>query len=159
MTSPAEAPFEPERIVAALNQARADYVVVGGLAVAAYGVVRATRDLDIVPDLDPANMARLASALVALGAEHPVQAELTGEALARPVSFKLMTRHGAVQVLNRMHGVPPFGELRAARVQVRIAADAVAPVCSLAHLRSMKRAAGRARDLVDLQELDALERE
>jgi hypothetical protein len=43
-------PFEPERGVAALNQARIRYVVVGGLAAGAHGVVRATRDLDLVPE-------------------------------------------------------------------------------------------------------------
>jgi hypothetical protein len=34
--------FEPERLVAALNAADVAYVIVGGLAVAAHGVVRAT---------------------------------------------------------------------------------------------------------------------
>ena len=42
------------------------------------------------------------------------------------------------------------------RILVRISSDAVAPVCSLAHLRAMKRAAGRPRDLADLAELDEL---
>lgn len=44
-----EPAFAPERLVAALNGAGADYVIVGGLAVGAHGVVRATRDLDVVP--------------------------------------------------------------------------------------------------------------
>src|SRR3954469_12793409 len=99
-------PFEPERLVAALNAADIAYVIVGGLAVAAHGVVRATRDLDLVPDPSAENLERLAATLADLGAEHPVDTTLSGPALARPVSFKVRTIHGDVQVLNRMPAVP-----------------------------------------------------
>ncbi len=42
--------FDPEAILAAFNGHGVEYVVVGGLAVAAHGVVRATADLDVVGD-------------------------------------------------------------------------------------------------------------
>ncbi len=151
-----EPAFAPERLVAALNGADARYVVVGGLAVGAHGVVRATRDLDIVCAPATENMDRVAHCLASLGGEHPIGGALTGTSLGRPVSFKVSTRHGDVQVLNRLPGVPPYDELEADRMLVRISADAVAPVCSLAHLRAMKRAANRPRDLADLAELDEL---
>jgi hypothetical protein len=152
----AEPIFEPDRLVAALNAAQIDYVIVGGLAVGAHGVVRATRDLDLVAAPDQRNMDRLADCLQALGGEHPIQGPLTGPALARPASFKVQTKHGEVQVLNRMEGVPPFAELQRDQIRVEIASDAIAPVCSLAHLRAMKRAANRPRDRVDLAELAEL---
>lgn len=41
--------FEPERIVTALNDAGVLYVIVGGLALGAHGVVRATRDREDPP--------------------------------------------------------------------------------------------------------------
>lgn len=151
-----EPTFAPERVVAALNAAQTRYVIVGGLAAGAHGVVRATRDLDMVCAPSGPNMDRVAACLAALGARHPIGGALTGRSLSRPASFKVQTRHGDVQVLNRLSGVPPFRELDADRILVRISADAVAPVCSLAHLRAMKRAAGRARDRVDLAELDEL---
>ena len=151
-----EPAFAPELLVAALNGAGSRYVVVGGLAVGAHGVVRATRDLDIVCAPQPENMDRVAACLGALGAEHPVEGTLSGASLSRPASFKLRTRHGEVQILNRMPGVPPFEDLHGERILVQISSDAVAPVCSLAHLRAMKRAAGRPRDLTDLAELDEL---
>jgi hypothetical protein len=47
MTEPT---FAPERIIAALNSGEVAYVIVGGIAVAAHGVVRATGDLDVVPE-------------------------------------------------------------------------------------------------------------
>ena len=124
--------FEPDRLVAAFNAAQIEYVIVGGLAVGAHGVVRATRDLDLVAAPDQRNMDRLADCLHA------------------------QTKHGEVQVLNRMEGVPPFAELQRDQIRVEIASDAIAPVCSLAHLRAMKRAANRPRDRVDLAELAEL---
>jgi hypothetical protein len=152
----AEPLFEPDRVVAAFNAAEIEYVIVGGLAAGAHGVVRATRDLDIVAAPDQLNMNRLADCLQALGGEHPIQGSLTGAALRKPASFKVQTKHGEVQVLNRMAGVPSFADLRRDRILVEIASDAIAPVCSLAHLRAMKRAADRPRDHVDLAELAAL---
>jgi hypothetical protein len=152
----AEPVFDPEPIVRALNEARVDYVIVGGLAVAAHGVVRATRDLDLVPDEAETNMDRLARCLVALGGQHPIEDTITGAALARPVSFKVTTAHGDVQVLNRMRGIPSFAQLERHKITVEIAPDTLAPICSLADLRAMKRAADRPRDRVDLAELEEL---
>jgi hypothetical protein len=149
-------PFEPERVVAALNQAGIRYVIVGGLAAGAHGVVRATRDLDLVPEPSAENLRRLAGALAALGASHPVQGRLTAANLAAPDSIKLLTDHGEVHVLNRMAGTPPFAELHAAALSVEIDPGVQAPVCSLAHLRAMKRASARPRDQVDLSELEEL---
>ncbi len=148
--------FEPERVVEALNRAGVRYVIVGGLAAGAHGVVRATRDLGLVPDPEPTNMDHLAQALIALGARHPVAERLTGAALSRPVSMKLSTRVGEIHVLNRMPGRAPFAELRADMLLVEIDAGIEAPVCSLHHLRQMKRASDRPRDAVDLAELDEL---
>lgn len=153
---PAEGRFEPERIVGALNAAGVRYVVVGGLAAGTHGVVRATRDLDLVPDHDAENLDRLSRALGELGCEHPVAERLTGEGLALPVSIKIETAAGEVHVLNRMPGTPSFAELLRERLLVEIAPGTEAPVCSLAHLRQMKRASDRPRDAVDLAELDEL---
>ena len=112
--------FAPERIVAALNGGGVAYVIVGGIAVAAHGVVRATRDVDLVPEPSAANLHRLAATLGALGAEHPFDGTLTGSSLARPISFKLKTRHGEVQILNRMPAVPTYAQLRAAAISIDV---------------------------------------
>src|SRR3954469_23843368 len=153
MTDPT---FAPEEIVAALNAGEVAYVIVGGIAVAAHGVVRATADLDLVPDPSSENLDVLARTLADLGAEHPVDDVLTGESLALPVSFKLRTRHGALQVLNRMPAVPSYEQLRANAITVALTPAVRAVICSLADLRAMKLASGRPRDLVDVAELDEL---
>lgn len=156
MSADPPAPFHPERIVAALNGAGVSYVIVGGLAVGTHGVIRATRDLDLVPEPAPANMELLARTLAALGGRHPVAEEMSGTLLSRPVSIKIETHAGEVHVLNRMPGTPPFLQLTAERILVEIDAQVEAPVCSLAHLRQMKRASDRPRDAVDLAELAAV---
>lgn len=148
--------FEPERILAALNAAGVAYVIVGGIAVAAHGAIRATADVDIVPDPSATNLDSLAAVLNDLGAEHPVDDVLTGESLSRPVSFKLRTRFGDLQLLNRMPAVPPYAQLRDQAITVELAAGVRAVVCSLADLRSMKRASGRPKDLIDIAELDEI---
>ena len=152
----AEAPFEPERLVEALNAAGVRYVIVGGLAVGTHGVIRATRDLDLVPDPADANVERLTGVLTALGGEHPVAESLSAESLGRPISMKVHTTAGEVHVLNRMPHTPSFRDLDRGKLAVEIGDGVVAPVCSLEHLRAMKRASERPRDAVDLAELDAL---
>ena len=89
----AEPVFEPDRLVAALNAAQIEYVIVGGLAVGAHGVVRATRDLDLVAAPDQRNIDRLAESLQALGGEHPIEGPLTGAALVRPASCSIESGH------------------------------------------------------------------
>ncbi len=141
-----ESTFEPERLVAALNTAGVAYVIVGGIAATAHGVVRATRDVDLVPEPGAENLGLLARTLAALGAEHP-----TGD-----VSTTFGTRYGDVHVLNRMPAVSSYERLRENAILIELAPDVRAAVCSLADLRSMKLASGRPRDLVDVAELDEL---
>jgi hypothetical protein len=50
-------------VIASLNRANVDYVVVGGVALNLHGLLRATEDLDIFVRPDPENIARLRDAL------------------------------------------------------------------------------------------------
>ena len=47
-----------EGIVRALNEANVQHLMIGGLAVNAHGFVRLTRDVDLVLQLDAANVRR-----------------------------------------------------------------------------------------------------
>ena len=47
-----------DAIVGALNMANVRYLVAGGLAVVAHGYVRFTADIDLIVDLEPANVTR-----------------------------------------------------------------------------------------------------
>jgi hypothetical protein len=68
------------RVLAALETASVDYVVIGGVAVNFHGVARATEDLDIFIAPDPANVAKLRDALHAVY-DDPSIDEITAEDL------------------------------------------------------------------------------
>lgn len=60
---------EPEdlvRICRALNDAGARYLLIGGFAVLAHGAGRFTKDIDLLIDDEPANVARVKQALAVL---------------------------------------------------------------------------------------------
>lgn len=105
----------------------------GGLALGAWGVIRGTKDCDIVPDPEPENLEQLSAVAVELDL-------------------------GDLDIVQGLEGVPSYDELRAAAIDVEIAA-VIVPICALEHLRAMKRAAGRPRDLVDLEDLEAAQPE
>lgn len=162
-----DTPLDAGALLRHLHEAGVEYVVIGGLAVIAHGVQRFTNDLDICPAPDPENLRRLAALLEALGArqlgvgdfgedEFPFDPRRPEE-LAEGGNFRLVTASG---VLDLMQWIPGMPEDRAYPV---LAADAVEgtafgvplKVCSLEHLRAMKRAADRPRDRQDLADLEA----
>jgi predicted nucleotidyltransferase len=149
-----------DEILRRLVEAGAKFVVIGGLALGARGVVRATKDIDIVVDPDPANLKLVAE--VAVGAGGHVQ---RGEALlGSPTSIAaelasgeqmaVETDLGRLDIVQGLDGVPPYLQLRSRASEAEVLGVSVA-VCSAEDLRAMKRAAGRARDLADLEDLDA----
>ncbi len=136
------------------------FVVVGGLALGAWGVVRGTKDVDIVVASDPENLKRLAAAAVAMhGHVHAGESFLSSEPsiagqLTSGEQVAIETDLGRLDVVQGLDGVPAYDELRARSTQAEILGIRVA-VCSVEDLRAMKRAAGRTRDIADLEDLDA----
>jgi len=57
-------------------------------------------------------------------------------------------------VVQGLEGVPSYEELRSRAREAEVLGVTVA-VCSVEDLRAMKQAAGRTRDLADLEDLDA----
>src|SRR5438034_1868205 len=66
-----------EAILRALNDAEVRYLIVGGLAVAAHGYVRATVDIDIVLNLERENVIRAMNALEQIGYQPLVPVKAT----------------------------------------------------------------------------------
>lgn len=153
---PAEALFDPERILRALSENEVSYVVVGGLAVAAHGVVRATADLDLIVARSWENGAALAAALRQLDAVDfdGAQAPVAQEALLRRADRRFRTRYGEVHLLHEVGGVPDYKQLLPPDY-FDIGGIAI-PVATLAAIRAMKRSAGRDKDRIDLAELEAI---
>ncbi len=154
--------FRPSRILAELAGGGVDFVVIGGYAAIAHGSPRLTNDLDISYSPEPANLEALGHALVALGArlrgvaeDVPFVADV--RALRQVELLTLETRHGPLDLLAAPGGGPGWAALRGAAIEVELDGITV-PVASLDHLKAMKRAAGRPQDLLDIDELEAIER-
>jgi len=72
-------------VCAALNRAKARYLVIGGIACILHGYARATEDIDILIERTEANVARVLKALGALG--YGFAREWTAaEILKRPIT-------------------------------------------------------------------------
>lgn len=153
-------------VYAAFELAGVRYVVVGGMAVVLSGHVRATVDLDVVVDLEPDAAARAMQALGGLGLLPRVPVEPADFAV--PAVRERWIRDKHMQVLSFFDPHHParevdvfvaypldFDLLVAGAVPTQIG-DRTVPVASRNHLIEMKRAAGRPRDLDDVEALEQL---
>ncbi|HEX6151950.1 MAG TPA: nucleotidyl transferase AbiEii/AbiGii toxin family protein [Solirubrobacterales bacterium] len=149
-----------DELLQRLAEADAKFVVVGGLALNAWGVVRGTKDVDVVIATDSENVKRVAEVAVAAGG-HVQQGEAflgtpfsIAAALASGEQVAIETDLGRLDVVQGLDGVPSFDDLRSRATEAEILGSKVW-VCSREDLRAMKRAAGRTRDLADIEDLDA----
>jgi predicted nucleotidyltransferase len=156
-------PIRLRELLGRLIEADVRFVLVGGLAVNAWGYLRATRDVDFVPDPDPENLARLDAILRDLGGKVDVDGKLlAGTAIStflRTGDRTLVaTELGQVDVLQGLPQVPPFAALEEEARDVDLDGLPVR-VCSLEHLIQMKRSSERPRDREDLAALEAVQEE
>jgi hypothetical protein len=145
-------------LVSALNAVGAQFVVIGGVAVGAHGHIRATEDLDIVPDPDRENLDRLGNVLVGLDArlvsepERGIDPEVR-RSLSQGRNLTVTTRLGDLDIVQRLPGVAAWEEL-AADAEVTTLGDLPVRVCSRAHLIAMKRARASLQDQADIEALE-----
>jgi hypothetical protein len=139
-----------------------DFVVVGGIAMIAHGSARFTNDLDICFATDPANLEALGAAMVELGArlrgvEEAVPFVPDSSTLRRMSILTLISSDGNIDLLVAPAGSPPYQELRAHAERVTVDGIAVL-VAALDDLEAMKRAWGRGKDKLDLEEIEVIRR-
>ena len=137
-------------LLAAFNARGVEFLVVGAHALAAHGLVRATKDLDVWVRPEPGNAARALAALAEFGA--PLH-DLTVDDLARPgLIFQIGVAPIRIDVITAIDGVE-FEDAWAERLAASFA-DQAAGVLSRRHLIVNKRAAGREQDLLDVKWLE-----
>lgn len=137
-------------MLSALSEAGAEFLVVGAHALAAHGVPRATRDLDIWINPTPDNAARVMKALRAFGA---ALMDLTEEDLTTPGTvFQIGVEPFRIDILTAISGVT-FDEAWKNRLPLDIEGVRVL-VLGRQDFIANKRATGRTRDLADIESLE-----
>jgi hypothetical protein len=154
--------FSPRALLARLVGAEVDFVVVGGVAAIVHGSAAFTQDLDISYAPDEGNLDRLGGLLVDLGARlrgvtDDVPFVPDGRTLRRTRVLTLETELGLIDLLAQPDGAPVYKTLRA-RAGYETIAGVEVLVASLDDLIAMKKAAGRPKDLVAVEELEAIQR-
>ena len=128
------------------------FLVVGAHALAAHGIPRATQDLDVWIDASPANAARTWRALVAFGA--PLEdLSIHDSDFSRPnVVVQVGMPPNRVDILTGVTGVE-FEDAWPDRAEGMVEGVRV-PVLGRDALIQNKRAAGRHKDLGDVEALE-----
>lgn len=67
-----------DQLLTRLVEADIGFVVIGGLALGSWGVIRGTKDCDMVPDPAPENLGRLARLVADLGGHVQLGESLVG---------------------------------------------------------------------------------
>lgn len=155
-----------EALAAALNNAGVRYLVAGGLAVAAHGYLRFTKDVDLVVALVPENIERTFAALHAIGYRPSVPITSTQFADAR--MRESWIRDKGMQVLqfwSDAHRETPvdvfvtepfdFEDEYQRGLIKRLHGSIEVRFVSSAALIRMKEAAGRDQDKIDVENLRA----
>jgi hypothetical protein len=157
-----------ETIVKALNNAKVQYLIVGGLAVSAHGYERLTLDVDLVIGLQPENIVRGLKALQAAGwsLTIPVTAEAFADAKLRQtwrkeknmIVLKLWSdRHSRTPIDVFVYEPFDFAREYARAQWESVAGRTKAPIVAYKTLLAMKRRAGREKDLLDIKALKKLD--
>ncbi len=152
----------------ALNDARVQYVVVGGLATVLHGYARMTADVDLVVNLEQVEAQKAVQAITACGMKPklPVDPALFADAAIREswINDKNMLvfsfydpKNPLLSVDLFVHEPMPYRQLAQRAVHMNIGGVSI-PVCSIDDLIQLKRDAGRAKDLEDIAHLEEIRR-
>jgi len=158
-----------EAVVGALNAAGVRYLIVGGLAVIAHGYLRATRDLDIVIQLETTNLRAALNGLAEIGYRLaiPVSPDDFANASKREtwraekgmIVLKLWSDdHRRTPIDIFVYEPFDFDAEYQRSMFSELGNGLSARVVGLEALIQMKSEAGRPQDLLDIEELRRVER-
>lgn len=152
--------FDPRPILGVLARHEVRFVVIGGVAASLQGSTTITNDFDICYARDQDNVERLAAALKELeatlrGVREPVAFRLDARALKAGLNFTFDTKYGPFDCLGAASGSFDYEQLKRNADGMDLVGTNV-PVASIDDLIRMKRASGRNKDLIEVENLAAL---
>ena len=155
--------FDP--IFVTLQATGVRYVVVGGLAVNLHGYQRFTKDIDLVIDLVPDQSLKALEALNKLGYKPSLPVKLSDFADASirggwirdkgMLVFQMYSDQSRLSIDIFVSYPVEFEALWSQSTQINLPGASLR-IASIEHLILMKRAAGRAQDLIDIEKLGKL---
>ena len=142
--------MDTESLLKSLNAHEVRYVVIGASAFPVHGYARATMDIDVFIEATEDNATRTRAALEEVGFD------VSDVSIEDLVTKKLLIRQFILEVdIHPFVTGVQFPEVWANRVEDRIG-ETPAPFACLKDLIAMKEAAGRPKDLEDLNVLRKL---
>lgn len=154
--------FDPIRILQQLSADGVEFVLIGGLAGRVHGSPTVTNDLDICHRRTKVNCERLANTLRELGArlrDFPpsLPSTIDARSIWQGHNFTFVTEAGFFDCLaSPEQGAPTGYDELAKNAQTVTIAEAQVLVCSVEDLIRMKEAAGRRKDLIEVEVLKAV---
>jgi hypothetical protein len=152
--------FDPRPILGVLARHEVRFVVIGGIAASLQGSTTITNDFDICYGRDQENLERLTAALKELqatlrGTRKPVAFRLDARTLKAGLNFTFDTKYGPFDCLGAAGGSFDYEQLMPNADPMNLVGTNIS-VASLDDLIRMKRAAGRNKDLIEIENLSAL---
>ena len=139
-------------LLTALLEADARFMVVGAHALAVHGVTRATQDLDVWIEPTPENAERVWQALVAFGAPL-ADLKITTDDLHQPgIVVQVGLPPNRIDLLTTLSGLGDFASASQGQVRHAVRGRPI-PFLGREALIQNKRAAGRTKDLADVEAL------
>ena len=154
-------------VLSQLHDHHVDFVIVGGVAAALHGGTRVTFDLDVVPSLAASSWHAAIDVLWSLGARpripEPLERIRDVEQIRRwqrdkgMLALNFRTPDGSVEVDLLVSESDQFDQLRTRAVAVTLD-ERTFLVASIDDLIAMKSRAGRPQDLLDIAQLQEIQR-
>lgn len=148
-------------LITTLADAQVEFVVLGGVALNVHGHIRGTEDLDLCYARSWENCERLAASLAPFrfwlrGGGRDLPFVLDPPTLRSGLNFTLRSdRLGDLDLLGEVAGLGAFEQIAPQAIEVTLYERRVR-VVSLDQLERSKQAAGRPKDLIDLEALRAI---
>ena len=141
-----------KELLLAFNAHNVEYLIVGAHALAVYGHVRATKDLDLWVRPDEKNAQKILGALADFGAP---AGDLTADDLSKKDTiFQIGVPPLRIDIITAIEGVE-FTDAWPDRMET-VFGGVPALIISRHHLITNKKTAARLQDLADVQQLESL---
>jgi hypothetical protein len=153
-------PLQLRRLLEVLDRHSVEFLVIGGIAGVAYGSAYPTYDFDVLYAREERNLERMAAALKELdvtlrSAPPDLPFQVDAKTLAAGSNFTFETEFGPLDIRGKAAGMRDYKPMRADAKREKLWGIPV-QIVSLDDLIRMKRAAGRPKDKLMVEEYVAI---